>query len=98
MTLYCSLCDEPIKFDDDYISEKTGKKIPLDADTDEPHDCSVWRWQQEQMRQTKRRYYQCRKDCGQFIYFDESQRTESGKWIPLDKETGEPHARRYKLY
>ena len=36
MTLYCNLCDEPIKFDDDHISEKTGKRIPLDVDTDEP--------------------------------------------------------------
>ena len=26
MTLYCNLCDEPIKFDDENISERTGKK------------------------------------------------------------------------
>jgi hypothetical protein len=46
---------------------------------------------QEQRRQTQRGYYSYRKGCGQFIYFDESQRTENGKWIPLEKETGEPH-------
>jgi hypothetical protein len=73
--LYCKQCDEPIKFDDEHTSERTGKKIPLDIDTDEPHDCSVWRSQQEQMRQTQRRYYRCRKGCGQFIYFDENERT-----------------------
>jgi hypothetical protein len=91
MTLHCKLCDEPIKFDDDHTSERTGKKIPLDIDTDQPHYCIVWRSQQEQRRQTHRRYYICRKGCGRFIYFDENERTESGKWFPLEKETGLPH-------
>lgn len=31
-------CGTDIYFDDDKLS-KTGKKIPLDVDTDEPHDC-----------------------------------------------------------
>ena len=26
---------------------------------------------------------------GHLIYFDENQRTESGKWIPLSNDTGE---------
>jgi hypothetical protein len=26
--LYCKQCDEPIRFDDDHISERSGKKIP----------------------------------------------------------------------
>ena len=29
--------------------------------------------------------------CGASIYWDSSRRTESGKWIPIDKETGESH-------
>jgi hypothetical protein len=91
MTLYCNLCEEPIKFDDEYISERTGKKIPLDVGTDEPHDCPIRRSQKEQRRQSQRRYYSCRKGCGQFIYFDQNERSESGKYIPLDKETGLPH-------
>jgi hypothetical protein len=48
MTLYCNLCDQPIRFDDEYVSERTGKKIPLDYDTEERHHCEVWRWQQKQ--------------------------------------------------
>jgi len=91
MTLYCNLCDEPIKFDDEHISERTGKKIPLDLETDEPHGYPVWRTQQEQSRQNQRRYYSCRKGCGQFIYFDSNTKSQSGKWIPLDKQTGLPH-------
>jgi hypothetical protein len=91
MPLYCNLCDEPIKFDSEHISEKNGKRIPLDIDTDEPHDCAVWRSQQEQRRQTQKRLYNCRKGCGQFIYFDVNQRTKRGTWIPLEKETGLPH-------
>jgi hypothetical protein len=37
--VYCKYCDEEIVFDDDYISEYSGKKIPLDAETYEPHIC-----------------------------------------------------------
>ena len=45
--------------------------------------------QQEQPQQ--RRYLQCNKGCGQEIYFDANSKSQSGKYIPLDKETGEPH-------
>jgi hypothetical protein len=41
MTLYCNLCEEPITFSDEYVSETTGKKIPLEPDTDEPHKCPM---------------------------------------------------------
>jgi hypothetical protein len=42
-------------------------------------------------RQKQRRYYQCNKGCGQEIYFDENNKSQSGKYIPLDKDTGLPH-------
>lgn len=29
--------------------------------------------------------------CGASIYWDSSRRTENGKWIPIDKESGESH-------
>ena len=29
--------------------------------------------------------------CGQEIYFDANNKSQSGKWIPLDKQTGLPH-------
>jgi hypothetical protein len=91
MTLYCNLCDEPIKFNDEHISERTGKKIPLHMDTDEPHDCPVWRSQQQEKRKS-RKYYSCRKGCGREIYFDANHnKSQSGKWIPLSKDTGQPH-------
>ena len=98
-SLSCRLCRQPIKFSDKRVSQKTGKKIPLDIETNKPHDCPVWRDQQQQGQQSQhqqqtqqRRYYkQCNKRCGQLIYFHDSQRTENGKWIPLERETGEPH-------
>ena len=31
------------------------------------------------------------KRCGAPMYWDSSRRTENGKWIPIDRETGEPH-------
>lgn len=36
---YCRYCNDEIAFDDDHISEYSGKKIPLNAYTMEPHDC-----------------------------------------------------------
>jgi hypothetical protein len=99
-SLSCRLCGVPIKFDDKWVSERTSKKIPLDPGTNEPHDCLVRRdhlkqqGQQsyQQTQQSQRRYHQCRKGCGQEIYFDANNgKSQSGKWIPLSKDTGEPH-------
>jgi hypothetical protein len=105
-SLSCNLCGEPIKYDDKHVSQRTGKKIPLDIETNEPHDCPVWRsnqqsqqlqqqqpqqQQQEQQQEKQRRYYRCNKGCSQQIYFDANNKSQSGKWIPLDKQTGLPH-------
>jgi hypothetical protein len=43
----------------------------------------------QQQSQQQRQYHQCNKGCGQEIYFDENNKSQSGKWIPLDKETGQ---------
>jgi hypothetical protein len=102
MSLSCRLCGKPIKFDDKHVSQRTGKKTPLDIDIEEPHDCPVWKGSrqqyqpqpqqsQQQQQQKERRYYQCRKGCGQEIYFDANNKSQSGKWIPIDKDTGQPH-------
>ncbi|MFL6321989.1 MAG: hypothetical protein ACJ72Q_16140 [Nitrososphaeraceae archaeon] len=93
---FCYLCGKPIKFDNEYINERTGKKIPLDAETNEPHNCPVRSLRQEQQQSQQqehqeRRYHQCNKGCGQEIYFDANNKSQSGKWIPLDKDTGLPH-------
>jgi transcription initiation factor TFIID subunit TAF12 len=49
--------------------------------------------QQEQPQQQtqQRRYYQCNKGYGQEIYFDANNKSQSGKWIPLSKDTGLLH-------
>jgi hypothetical protein len=94
MSLLCRLCGERIKFDDKHISERTGKRIPLDVDTEEPHDCPTRREQQQQgelLQSEQRRYHQCNKGCGQEIYFDANNKSQSGKFIPLSKDTGLPH-------
>jgi hypothetical protein len=95
-SLACRLCGNPIKFDDKWVSERTGKKIPLDPGTNEPHDCPVrrdqtQRQQVQQSQQTQRRYLQCNKGCGSEIYFDANNKSQSGKFVPLDKQTGQPH-------
>ena len=80
--------------DSKHISQRTGKKIPLDPGTNEPHACPVRRDQPQQHQQGKsqqRRYLQCNKGCGQEIYFDAKSKSQSGKYIPLDKDTGQPH-------
>src|SRR5918999_1400620 len=81
----CRLCGQTIRWDSGYVSEVSGKMIPLDEDPDtsRPHRCEEWKAQ-------NRRYYDCR-NCGSQIYFDESQKSNNGKFIPLDKQTGQPH-------
>jgi hypothetical protein len=102
---FCYLCGKPIKFDNEHINERNGKKIPLDAESNEPHNCPVRRSQQEQQSQPpqlqqqpsqqqeyqERRYHQCNKGCGREIYFDANSKSQSGKFIPLDKDTGLSH-------
>ena len=93
----CNLFRQPITFDNKDVSQRTGKKIPLDVETNEPHDCPARKSnsQQEQLQQPQqsqqRRYHQCNKGCSQEIYFDANNKSRSGKWIPLDKDTGLPH-------
>ena len=94
-SILCRQCNQPITFDNKHISQITGKKIPLDIQTNEPHDCPVRRDQPQQQRQQsyqqqERRYLQCNKGCGQEIYFDANSKSQSGKWIPIDKDTGQP--------
>jgi hypothetical protein len=95
-SLACRQCQNPIKFDDRHISQRTGKKIPLDVETNEPHDCQArnngqHQQQVQQSQQMQRHYLQCNKGCGHEIYFDANNKSQSGKWIPLDKDTGQPH-------
>ncbi len=62
---FCYLCGKPIKFDNEYINERTGKKIPLDAETNEPHNCPVRSLQQEQQQlqqPSQQQEYQERRD------------------------------------
>jgi len=95
-SLVCRQCGNPIAFDNKHVSKRTGKKIPLDVETNEPHDCPVRR-DQPQQQQTQQqqpqqmRYLQCNKGCGQEIYFDANNKSQSGKFIPLDKDTGQSH-------
>ena len=101
MSVVCRLCNKPITFDNKHISQRTGKKIPLDIETNEPHDCPARRDQPQQQQrgqqpqqsyqQQQRHYHQCNKGCGQEIYFDANNKSQSGKFIPLDKDTGLPH-------
>ena len=62
-TILCRQCGQPITFDDKHISQRTGKKIPLDVETNEPHDCPAHRQQTQlvQQPQQQRRYHRCNK-------------------------------------
>ena len=93
-SLACRQCGQPITFDNKHISQRTDKKIPLDIETNEPHDRPARREQQQQPQQQsqqttqQKRYLQCNKGCGQEIYFDANSKSQSGKYIPLDKDKG----------
>jgi hypothetical protein len=81
----CRLCGQTIRWDKGYVSEVSGKMIPLDEDPDinQPHRCDEWKAQ-------NRKYRDC-KNCGKPIFFDESQKSINDKFIPLDQQTGQPH-------
>jgi hypothetical protein len=83
MTSNCKLCGQVIHFNDKIVSEKTGKKIPLNEGSDERHKCKQW-------KELNRRYYKCN-NCQADIYFDDDFKTDNGKYIPLNKVNGEPH-------
>jgi hypothetical protein len=57
----CHRCGVSITFDPDLINKKSGKKIPIDRQTERPHDCPK--------RETK--HYRNCKRCGFEIYFDD---------------------------
>jgi hypothetical protein len=64
-SLSCRLCGNSIKFDDKWVSERTGKKIPLDPDTNEPHDCPVRRDHLKQQGQQSERPQQLQQQSQQ---------------------------------
>jgi hypothetical protein len=66
----CKYCDEEITFSEDHISE-SGKKIPLDFDSEEPHQCMA-----------RVSSISCIK-CGDEIQFSRNRLSKSGKKIPL---------------
>ena len=101
-TLQCRRCGQAIKFDDRHVSQKTGKKIPLDAQTGQRHDCpalaqpqqpqqKLLQPQQQQPTEKGKRFLKCSKGCGGEIYFDVNTKTTTGKWMPISKATGLPH-------
>jgi hypothetical protein len=58
----CRQCGQPITFDNKHVSQRTGKKIPLAIETNEPHDCPARNDQQQseqQVQQTQRRQEIC---------------------------------------
>ena len=61
-------------------------KVPLQQQQQQ----SQQQGQLHQQQPQQRRYYQCRKGCGQEIYFDLNNKSQSGKWILLDKDAGQP--------
>ena len=60
LRLKCNYCKAPITFHDDYISPYTSKKIPLDPETERPHNCPQRRRATSKTRCT---------NCGERIYF-----------------------------
>ncbi|MGA9845137.1 MAG: hypothetical protein WBQ25_22765 [Nitrososphaeraceae archaeon] len=83
--LNCKFCQQELTFDDEHVSPKSRKKIPLNPDTMSPHRCeeSLNAWRRDHQ-------LKCRQ-CGTEIYFDNNVTSESGKLIPLESATEAPH-------
>jgi hypothetical protein len=78
----CLKCNDPIIFDPSWVSERSGKKIPLDEYTHEPHKCPK--------SDFVSRVLECR-HCEAEITFDDEHISKNGKKIPLDPGTMEAH-------
>lgn len=78
MVRFCNKCEKAIIFSRTVMS-RTGKFIPLDVETGEPHMCK------------ERFIVECRK-CGKEITFENNFRNpKNGKCIPLNAYDGETH-------
>ena len=81
----CKDCQRALTFDEWHISKK-GNKIPLDAETFEPHRC------QESLNAWRLMHPLICKQCGETqIYFDDKVTSASGKLIPLEAANGNAH-------
>jgi hypothetical protein len=65
-SLSCRLCGKPVMFDDKHVSQRTGRKIPLDIETNKPHDCPVWKRSNSQQQSQQQSQEQPRKLVIQF--------------------------------
>jgi len=73
---HCKYCNLPIDFDDEHTS-RSGKRIPLDADTRQPHDCIA-------RPRPRKKTTECH-NCRQEIFFSPDRRNPAtGKLIPQD--------------
>jgi hypothetical protein len=97
-TYHCRKCNQEIVFSEDYRSERRGKMIPMNPDSvaaghPETHDCPQYRLEDTTTTMTTAaapRYLKC-KSCNYDIYFDEKQKSDSGKFIPISRLTNKPH-------
>jgi hypothetical protein len=78
----CFKCNQEIKFSDYHVSERTGKKIPLDAFSEQPHKCIDSEFISQVLKCTH---------CDSEITFSDEQKSKTGKKIPLDAGNMLPH-------
>jgi hypothetical protein len=69
----CLRCQDPIYFDPSWVSEKTGRKIPLDEYSGQPHQCP-----KSEFKKPHCKY------CHAEITFSDNFLSKNGKRIPLD--------------
>jgi hypothetical protein len=109
-TIHCRLCNAEIIFDGIQRSQRTGKQIPLDPTTKQPHNCPNYQ-KQTTLADTNTttaaattitattssnepRYVKC-KMCNNDIYFEEGRKSDSGKLIPIARLTNKRHQCKY---
>jgi hypothetical protein len=99
---HCRLCNQEIIFDGIQRSKRTGKQIPLDTATHKPHDCPNYEPSYTTTTTTTAvatataeiKYIKC-KVCNNDIYFDDKQKSDTGKFIPISRLTNQPHQCKY---
>jgi hypothetical protein len=87
--IICKYCGDPIVFKENVISEKSYRQLPLNEFDGDIHRCTEGLQAWKQTRGDRKIF--CKYCLEEEICFDDEHVTPSGKFIPLEKETGKIH-------
>ena len=84
MVFNCRSCGADLYLDDHVVS-KSGKRIPLEEETGQPHNCP-----EREQSDYRSQPFECNK-CGISLFVSSTHKSKNNKFIPLEYPQGHPH-------